>query len=105
MSTGNGGALLNGLYNKTAYVCQDKPVYQKGGSDGYVLYQPSGESYWMAGNSDHATDCNSGGLLDSSGNGGVCPDSPAGAGCAGKWYEVNDRHNWVPNPSFAVVAS
>lgn len=82
------------MYAETTHVCNAKPVYQKGGSDGYVLYQPSGESYWMAGNSDHATDCNSGGLLDSS-----------GYGCAGKWYEVNDRHNWVPNPSFAVVAS
>ena len=31
----------NGLYAKTARVCSGKPVYQKGGSDGWVLYRPT----------------------------------------------------------------
>ena len=103
----------NSLYAKTAHVYSGKPVYQKGGSDGYVLFQPfdpgysyrPAESYWMVGDSGHATSCVNTGYLSSYGNGGVCPDSPDCAGCAGKWREWDVHVGWVNNPSLTVVAS
>ena len=102
--TGAISSSYNGLYAKTAHVCNDKPVYQKGGSDGGVLFRPSGRSYWMVDDSGGATSCENGGYLQSGGNGGVCPDSPDGAGCAGKWQEAGSS-GWVNNPSVAFVPS
>eukprot|EP01043_Picozoa_sp_COSAG02_P088271 COSAG02_NODE_25416_length_659_cov_1.339286_1_plen_100_part_10 len=50
---------LNGLYNRINHTCHGKPVYQKGGRDGYmyVLYRPGGYSEWDVSTSDHATSC------------------------------------------------
>ena len=105
-------AIDNGryMYAETVHVCNSKPVYQKGGSDGWVLYQPSGYSDWRVGSSDRATDCENTDVLQSDGNGGVCPDSPDGAGCAGKWWEESvqvspTRYLGGSNPSIAVDAA
>ena len=90
---------------KAAHVCSDKPVYQKGGSDGYVLFQPSEGSKWDVSCSGYMyTSCVASGFFRSNGNGGVCPDSPDGAGCAGKWQEW-DASKWKNIPSLAVVPS
>ena len=101
--TGAISSSYNGLYAKTAHVCSDKPVYQKGGSDGDVLFQPTGHSDWMVGPSDRATSCEDSGYLESFGNGADCPNSPDGAGCEGKWQEW-DGSDWNHNPSLAVAS-
>ena len=85
-----------------AHVCNSKLVYPKGGSDGLVLYmyQPTGYSDWVVSTSDHATSCDEKGF-NAIASGGVCPDSPDGGGCAGKWME----YAVGPNPSLVVDAT
>ena len=103
----SGAITYNGVYSQTAHVCNGKPVYQKGGEDGYVLFQPSGLSYWEVSLSERRLDCMAAGYLMS--YHGDCPASPDGASCAGKWYENTgdcDRGSvWCPNPKITVVAS
>ena len=109
-TSGAADSRYNGLYVQTTQACNNRPVYQKGGSDCFVLLSAtwssgSLRSDWTVSDSDHAMSCENTGYLSSSGNGGVCPDSPDGAGCAGKWEEADSNQHWGPNPSFAVVAS
>ena len=96
----------NGLYFNTAHVCSGKPVYQKGGSNGYVrvFFQSNGHSYWEVSDSGSGTSCVASGYLYSNGNGAVCPASPDGAGCTGKWQE-SVGSGYVLNPSLAVDAT
>jgi hypothetical protein len=109
--TGSPG--LNGRYTKTTRVCASKPVYQKGGDGDFVLYMPQMRSYWMVGKSDQATSCEHTGSsygtrLQSHGYGGVCPESPDGAGCVGKWralYTEKGESKWIHAPTIAVVAN
>jgi hypothetical protein len=54
---GTHDAKLNGTYTKTNHICNGMPVWQKGGSDGYVLYRPQGYSHWNIGTSDHVKAC------------------------------------------------
>ena len=72
--------------------------------DGAGLFKPSGRVYWNVGPSERWGDCGTSGWISSYGNGGVCPASPDGAGCAGTWKEY-DGSSWVDNPSFTVVAT
>ena len=74
--------------------------------DGYVLFQPTGHSNWMVGTSDRATDCADNGFIQSSGTGGVCPASPGGSGCEGRWQEnthdCGEGSIWCNVPSLAI---
>ena len=36
---------------------------------------------------------------------GDCPASPAGAGCRGKWWDVDSNGDMQPNPGLRVVAA
>ena len=95
----------NGRYVRLAAECNGKPVYQRQAalSGWYVLFQPTDTSnYWYVGNSEHATDCEAHGYLRSQG-GGICPSSPDGSGCVGRWQEW-DGHEWQNAPSLAVVS-
>ena len=94
---------INGVYSKTAHVCNSKPVYQKGEEDGDVLFQPSGVPVWMVGTSERL-DCYHSCYLRSNANGAVCPESPDSAGCAGEWKELV-KGDWRPEPKITVVAS
>jgi hypothetical protein len=104
LSGNSGSPDLNGRYTKTTHVCGSKPVYQKGGSDGVVLFRPDGDASWTVSTSGDATDCKTGGYLSTNGNGGVCPESPDGAGCAGKW-RAHYTDGWRNKPTIAVVAN
>eukprot|EP01045_Picozoa_sp_COSAG04_P014502 COSAG04_NODE_1091_length_8331_cov_12.367954_1_plen_1314_part_00 len=98
----------NGRYERLAGAeCNGKPVYELGGEGGVVLFQPTDTSRWMVGSSDHSTSCRSTGYdlhIKSSGNGGVCPLSPDGAGCAGRWQEqtFDCRYSFCDAPGLAV---
>jgi hypothetical protein len=102
------GVDINGEYVKTERVCSGKPVYQKGGADGLVLFSCSAshgeQPCWNVGRSEYATSCrwDSGNYIGNY----VCLTSPDDVGCAGKWYE-RDSSSSDPNPntpSIAVVA-
>jgi|EP01047_Picozoa_sp_COSAG01_P005657 hypothetical protein len=102
---------LNGLYSRTNHTCHGKPVYQKGGSDGYVLFQPSEYLVWMVGSSERATGCEYEATGYLSSQDGSCAASPDGAGCAGKWTQNTDYgdchardFHWCTNPNITVVA-
>jgi hypothetical protein len=96
----------DGQYLRLEAECNDKPVYELGGSDGYVLFQPTDTSKWMVRQGGYDSSCDSSGFISSSGNGGSCEASPDGDGCADKWRE--NTHDceagdaWCNNPSFAV---
>ena len=96
----------DGRYDRLAAECNSKPVYQQDGLSGYVLFQPTGHSYWMVTTSDHATSCADNGYISSSGNGGVCPASPDGSGCEGRWqeatYNCGEGSIWCNVPSLAI---
>jgi hypothetical protein len=93
----------NGRYVQTARFCNNRPVYQKDGSDGFALFQPSGTSYWNLGNSDDATSCDNHAHLSSSL--AHCGERPDGAGCAGGWQEFDESIGWRDNPRIIVIAS
>jgi len=97
----------DGRYDRLSYECSGKPMYrQVGGLSGYVLFQPTGELDWMVSVSDHAASCASSGVIRSNGNGGVCPASPDGSGCEGRWQEATrdcgEDSSWCNVPSLAV---
>merc|ERR1711865_966339 len=75
---------INGVYSQTAHVCNGKPVYQKGGEDGFVLYQPDSGSSWNVGSYGSATKCDDHAYIIALDGRDASPD---GAGCAGKWLE------------------
>ena len=58
-------------------------------------------TFAMVGDSDHSTSCEASGVITSSGNGGVCPLSPDGGGCAGRWQEW-DGSAWQDAPGIVV---
>ena len=82
----------NGQYERVQAECNSKPVYQLSGR-GFLLYQPDQLTYWVVrpgGNNvadiaDWGTSAplTSFGLCPAS----LCPASPDGAGCAGRWTE------------------
>eukprot|EP01047_Picozoa_sp_COSAG01_P000977 COSAG01_NODE_20_length_38868_cov_34.606071_5_plen_188_part_00 len=84
---------LNGLYTKTAHTCSGTPVYQKGWSDGYVLYSPDW-LYWEVSTSDHAISCKWDNSILSKVNCGGAPD-----GSCRNW-----REHGRTNPAITVVA-
>jgi hypothetical protein len=92
----------DGRYDRLSYECHRKPVYrQQAGLSGLVLFQPAVHSHWMVTTSEYATRCESSGIIRSNGNGGVCPASPDGSGCEGRWQEW-DGNEWQNEPSLAV---
>ncbi len=98
---------FDGRYYRLSTECSGKPVYQQqGGLSGYVLYQPTGTSCWIVGPSDHATSCASDAYIRSCGNGGVCPASPDGSGCEGRWqeatYDCREVSGWCNVPPLAI---
>ena len=80
--------------------CNGKPAYQSS-IGGYVLFQPDDESKWMVGPSTRLLDCAPNGWMRSNGNGGSCPATPDGAGCAGLWQEW-DGNGWQDAPALTV---
>ena len=100
----------DGLYERRAWECSGKPVYQLGDDDGYVLFRPAGQQYWMVGTSNHATSCaTDNGHITSSGNGGSCPASPDGGRCGGRWRELfaynidgHPHHDWEDAPQLTM---
>ena len=97
---------FDGRYERLAAECSGKPVYQLGGEGGYVLFQPTNRSFWVVSYSDHSTSCENSGVIKSSGNGGACPLSPDGGGCAGRWQEyVWQEYAWQDAPRLAVSSS
>eukprot|EP01045_Picozoa_sp_COSAG04_P013341 COSAG04_NODE_942_length_9261_cov_7.725278_5_plen_1550_part_00 len=100
--SGAADSKYDGRYERLAAECGGKPVYQLGGEGGYVLFHPTDTSSWMVGYSGHITSCaHTGGWITSSGNGGVCPRSPDGGGCAGRWQEY-DGDAWQDAPPIVV---
>ena len=88
----------SGTYTKTAHVCHGKPVYQKGGGDGPVLYSYYGE--WDISSSDHATSCtHDSSIIWVNGGSYGCAESPDSGGCAGHWHDHGNT-----NPQLTVVA-
>eukprot|EP01045_Picozoa_sp_COSAG04_P004904 COSAG04_NODE_220_length_19788_cov_11.583575_3_plen_2155_part_00 len=96
--------------------CNDKPVFQKGGADGYMLYQPTGYTSWWASTASHGKSCEAGAPSISSPGSSTCSRSdttcscdasPDGAGCAGKWEQTPGGcgESWCTVPSVAVVAA
>merc|ERR1711865_476356 len=53
--SGTHNASISGTYNQIAYVCNSLPVYQKGGSDGLVLYMQGDYTFWHVGGPAQAT--------------------------------------------------
>ena len=108
--SGTHNASISGTYAQIAYVCAGLPVYQKGGSDGLVLYQQDGYKYWHVGAAAQAT--NASGPPGTTNCGymdpiyltseGFCGASPAGAGCATQWSEY-PAGNGIPNPADCTV--
>jgi len=108
--SGTHNASISGTYVQIAYVCAGLPVYQKGGSDGLVLYQQDGYKYWHVGSAAQAT--NASGPPGTTNCGymdpiyltseGFCAASPAGAGCANQWSEY-PAGNGIPNPADCIV--
>eukprot|EP01045_Picozoa_sp_COSAG04_P021957 COSAG04_NODE_2414_length_4173_cov_3.250859_2_plen_468_part_00 len=103
---------LNGRYEALAAECNGKPVYQKGGSGGTVLFQPTGRSNWMVGSSaalpssGSSESCAYVGWINSALGGGVCAASPDGAGCAGRFWEwPPTAPGWEAAPSIAMEAA
>ena len=99
---------LSGVYAQTAHVCDGKPVYQKGGRGGLVLFRRSGNPAWLVGPSARATDCR---FIEPiylrSGAPEHCAASPAGADCAGTWKECTsgrNTHTCTLNGAIKVVA-
>jgi hypothetical protein len=94
----------DGRYDRLSAECNSKPVYQQDGLSGYVLFQPTGHSYWMVGTGGYDTSCASSGGISSSS--GVCPASPDGSGCEGRWQEntqgCGEGSIWCNVPSLAV---
>eukprot|EP01047_Picozoa_sp_COSAG01_P044477 COSAG01_NODE_4023_length_5426_cov_7.423503_4_plen_784_part_00 len=88
---------LSGAYGRTTHTCSDKPVYQQGGGEGYVLYTDSAEGVsWEVSTSDHATSCAyDNNILE---NSHYCDGVPDGCN-AGKWKEHGST-----NPAVRVVA-
>jgi hypothetical protein len=101
-------AHFNGEYTKTTRTCNDKLVYQKGGTDGDVLFQPTGTSYWFV-SDDLSKICEAAGWITPHGNQDVnCATSPDGTSCAGKWqvYSGVVPHGvWRTDPAITVVAT
>jgi hypothetical protein len=102
----------NGRYqrNHTAQ-CNDKPIYWRGGSGGFVLFQDDefidedpiwyvvprsefnrDEGRYPAGTTPVFTGCDTGGWdgISSDGADSSCPESPDGDGCVGRWQEYVD---------------
>jgi hypothetical protein len=98
---GAGDSKYDGRYERRAAKCSGKPVYQLGGQYSYVLFQPTNQSYWIVGSSGHGTSCANDGYIRSNGNGGECPVSPDGGGCAGRWQEF-DGSAWQDAPAIVV---
>ena len=76
----------------------------------YAPFQPTGESWWNVGPSDPIESCVSGidvpngfTCMMSNTNGGLCPASPDGGGCAGRWQEY-DGSAWQDAPDLGVQA-
>ena len=88
----------SGTYTKTAHVCHGKPVYQKGGGAGPVLYMDP-YTEWDISSSDHATSCAMDDHIIWVYGGYGCAESPDGGGCAGHWYD-----HYHTNTQLKVVA-
>eukprot|EP01045_Picozoa_sp_COSAG04_P018756 COSAG04_NODE_1760_length_5665_cov_4.392203_3_plen_659_part_00 len=92
--TVRGAKLRNGVYARLGTArCNNRPVYQNiASADAYVLFQPTDTSYWLVGSSEHATNCENIGWIQSVPG---CATRPDAAGCAGLWREYNGSH-WQP---------
>ncbi len=97
----------NGLYVQTTHICNTRPVFQKGGLDGFVLFQPSGKSYWVV--DINNTSCDDIAYLSSIN--GQCGERPDGADCAGIWIEweavrqTGQVENWRKNSNIVAAAA
>ena len=98
----------NGRYLRLGEQCNGKPVYQRGGSEGTVLFQslefededpiwyvvPRSEfDRYEGGISRVFTGCDTGdwaAQISSDGTDASCPESPDGDGCQGRWQELVD---------------
>jgi hypothetical protein len=102
------GVDLNGLYYKTSQICFGQPSWQQAGGPALYYFGPSGQ--WDIGPGDALTKgahvghdyCAAANFLYS--GKGVCPASPNGAGCAGKWMENHGSPDWQPNSRFKIAA-
>ena len=90
-SGGGGGQECNGL-----------PVYQQDGSDGMVLFQPTGADNWMVGSSSAALSCEKSGFLQTPVDTGGCKDSPGEIGCVSQWLEASDT-SWDHAPLVTLL--
>ena len=98
------GADLNGEYTKTGHVCNGKPVWQKGGSSGLVLYLDDA-AFWDVAGARRAIDCSDDADFQYLSSQQSCQESPDGAGCAGEWTESVGGGGFQLNPNLRVVAS
>jgi hypothetical protein len=103
------GVDLNGLYAKTSQLCFGQPSWQQA-AGGPVVYWfgPSGQ--WDIGPGGIlAKDPHVGKQYCAAANfiysgTGVCPASPDGAGCAGKWMENHGSPDWQLNSRLKIAA-
>jgi hypothetical protein len=103
------GVDLNGLYAKTSQLCFGQPSWQQA-AGGPVVYWfgPSGQ--WDIGPGGVlAKDPHVGKQYCAAANfiysgTGVCPASPDGAGCAGKWMENHGSPDWQLNSRLKIAA-
>jgi hypothetical protein len=106
--SGTHNASISGTYNQIAYVCGGLPVYQKGGSDGLVLFMQDGYTFWHVGGPAQATNASGPpgttncGYMDpiylTSGD-GFCKTSPADCG---SWWREYPAGNGHPDPDDCV---
>ena len=105
---------LNGRYTRlqestttstgggSGWECNGLPVYQLGGSDGMVLFQPTGSENWMIGGSNAAASCEKSGFLQTPADSAGCKNSPGAAGCVGQWLEALDT-SWAKAPLVTLL--
>jgi hypothetical protein len=101
-----GAGDFTGLYTKSSYECNGKPVYRMETNAQRILFKPDGFNLWMIanGNPDDKI-CGGLGVIAS---GVDCGDSPDDPGCAGRWQSVYGcpaGQAWCAKPAIAVVAT
>jgi hypothetical protein len=108
-----GDSAHRGTYVRTVATCAGKPIYQRDGQGGPVLFRPTdsrrAHAGWMVGaaspgpiQAQAASVCDRGGGHISSAPEAVCIHSPDGTGCAGRWHAWDGRH-WSETPTVVVA--
>ena len=108
--TGSGRSGVDGEYTQVATAqCSDKAVYQKGGSGGFVFFQPSDSESWMLGTAaalrldqgGHAS-CAAVGWIKSK---GMCSrwTGARWTGSSCTWMQIGDDGRWEDAPRLTVA--